>query len=113
MSGRPKFEPRNKRGTSPTEPPQEGLAIASLIIGVVCILLIWLKFILIFLAPVFMGLNGIGIVLAISNRKRNELNGHATVLSSVALIVNIVSLVLYTVSLIACIACASCICAFA
>ena len=113
MSGRPKFEPGRRRGASPTEPPKEGLAIASIVIGAICILLIWVKFIVIFLAPIFMMLNGVGILLAISNRKRNELNGHATIWSSVGLIVNIVSLVLYTISLVACIACASCICAMA
>ena len=114
MESRHKFEPRSKKGKKPSmTPPKDGKSIASLVIGVVCIVLIWVKFILIFLAPIFMIANGVGIWLAMANRKENAANGHATVLSSVALIVNIVSLSLYVITVVACTICTSCICAMA
>jgi len=87
--------------------PSHGRAIASIIIGGGTLLLIWLKFIVFFFSFIFIGLTIVGIVLAVSARKRNALAGYSTLLGSIGLALNIVALAVHSFFLIACSACAA------
>ena len=95
-----------KRGTPN---PSNFRAIASIVIGGATLLLIWLKFILIFLALLFIAANIAGIFLAASARKANESAGYPTILATVGLVLNIISLVIYSIGFIACTACVACV----
>lgn len=92
-----------------TPSPSNFRAIASIVIGSLTLLLIWLKIILIFLALLFIVVNIAGIFLAVSARKANESAGHSTALATVGLVVNVISLAIYSVGFIACSACAACV----
>lgn len=92
----------------PPVAPSNGKAIASLVIAIVCILLIWTKFLIIFIAPVFIVANIIGIILAISARNANAQGGHPTALANIAMILNILSLIVYILTFIACTVCVAC-----
>jgi len=85
-----------------------GLAVASVIIGVGSLLLLWMKLILIFLSLLFIVANVIGIFLAISARRKNESAGRSSGLPTVGLVINIISLVIYGLGFTACTACTAC-----
>lgn len=95
---------------SPPDPPSNGLAIASIVLGVGSLLLIWVKLILIFLAPIFIIATIIGIFLAVAARKRNAIAGHPTILGTIGLILNVLALIVHSVAFIACNALVACAC---
>ena len=110
MPNRYKFDPAARRRSGAT-PPGNALAIAAIIIGAVTIFLIWLKFIVIFLALFFILVNIAGILMAVSAGKKNMAANAPMVLPRIGLAVNIVSLVIYLLGFIACSVCACTVCA--
>ena len=86
-----------------------GLAIASIVIGVGSLLLLWMKLILIFLSLLFIVANIAGIFMAVAARRRSESTGHSSGLATVGLVVNVISLIIYVLGFVACTACIACV----
>ena len=80
--------------------PGNAKAIASVLIGAICLVLVWIKFFLAFLALLFITANIVGIWLAISAKRDNRAIGHSGGLASLGLALNIFSLVLFSILLI-------------
>ena len=76
--------------------------IISIAIGGLSLLLIWLKFLFVLLGIFFMIVNIIGIVLAVSSRKKCENSGYSTTPPTIGLILNIISLIIFTLGFTAC-----------
>lgn len=85
-------------------PPGQGLAIASLVIGIVSILFSWSSF----FAIIFMVTSVVGIVLATSAKKKNAEVGLPAGMAMAALVVNIVALVFSSIGFLACGVCVGC-----
>jgi|GEM_PF-3872282 len=100
----------NSQGASHGSPRSgNGLAIASIVIGVGSLLLLWMKLILILLSILFIIANVAGIFMAVSARRRNESEGRSSGLATIGLIVNIISLSIYSLGFVACTACTACV----
>ena len=93
---------------SPPRPPSHGLAIASIVLGGGALVLIWVKFIAIFFALIFILTSIIGIMIAVSARKKGYINGHPTGLATIGLLLNILSLIIYSLGFTACSVCVAC-----
>jgi len=76
--------------------PDYAKAIISIVIGSLCIILVWVKIIVLFLAPLFMMISGLGIILAILSKKRNNKLGVSTAPAIVGLVLNIIVLFINT-----------------
>ena len=96
---------KDGRGQGPKKPKDNTRAIIALVLGILTLFFVWLKVVLLFFAPIIMGIAILGIWLANSNRKYNVANGHSLGLPAAALIVNIISLVISSLVLSACVAC--------
>ena len=88
--------------------PNSAGAIASVILGGGSLLLIWLSIFVFFFSLIFIVLNVVGIMLAVSARKQSHMGGHSSGLATLGLVLNIISLILYSITFIACTACAAC-----
>ena len=87
-------------------PPGQGLAIASLVIGIASILF---SFTIVF-AIVFVISSVVGILLAVTAKQRNNAAGHsgANGLATAGLVLNIIALVLSASIFLICTACVVC-----
>ena len=89
-------------------PPSSIGAIVSLILGGGTLLLVWANTLFFVLSIIFILINIVGIVLAVSARKRCYSRGYPSGLATFALVVNILSLILHSIMFIACTACVAC-----
>ena len=81
-----------------SEPPATARAVTSMVIGGLSLLLLWVQFAFIFMALFFIAVNILGLMLAVSARKRNERAGHHTWPATVGMLLNIVSLIIYVIA---------------
>jgi len=72
------------------------MAIVSIALGVFCIILIWVKLLFLFLAPLFIIISIIGICLARSSQKRNRKLAISTTLGTIGLWLNIFAVSVHT-----------------
>ena len=88
----------------PSSPPGNGMAIASLVLGIISILFFWTSI----FAIIFMVTSIIGIVLGVLSRKKNSLAGFPTGLGTAGLVLNIIALIFTSLSFIFCGICITC-----
>lgn len=93
--------------TPPTgTPPGQGMATASLVLGIISLVLgVWFGL----FSFIFIVLSIVGIVLAVTAKKRNAEAGYPPGVATAGLVLNIIALALAALSFIACGICVSCL----
>lgn len=88
-----------------TQPPGQGMAVASLVLGIVSIIFCWTSL----FAVIFMVTAIVGVVLAISAKKKNAEMGMPPGLATGGLVLNIIALVFSAIGFLTCGVCTVCL----